>query len=66
MYNTTSKKLRYCLNLDMLLQFGSMYQQKEKYVTHGVKLITTLVNLQLSEKIRLYQVNKAGKMTVSS
>ena len=38
-----------------------MDRQKEKYGTYGLKLITTLVNLELSKRIRLYQVNMAGK-----
>ena len=45
----------------MLFQFGRMDRQKEKYGTDGIKLITTLVNLELSKRIRLYQVNMAGK-----
>lgn len=45
----------------MLFQFGRMDRQKEKYGTYGIKLITTLVNLELSKRIRLYQVNMAGK-----
>ena len=45
----------------MLLQFGRMDREKEKYGTYGIQLITTLVNLELSKRIRLYQVNMAGK-----
>lgn len=45
----------------MLLQFGRMDWQKQKYGTYGIQLITTLVNLELSKRIRLYQVNMAGK-----
>ena len=45
----------------MLFQFGRVDRQKEKYGTYGIKLITTLVNLELSKRIRLYQVNMAGK-----
>lgn len=38
-----------------------MDQQKEKYGAYGIQLITTLVNLELSKRIRLYQVTMVGK-----
>ena len=47
--------------MDILLQFGRMDQQKEKYGAYGIQLISTLVNLELSKRIRLYEVNMVGK-----